>query len=437
MGIVVLNSLYPTYFRQPTRAKILVYIFMSNLTQYDIQQVFQFLQELNTVISLPDFPARLISTLRLIIESDFTLIAGTAPDLVGGIDHNSNNQDGDRTLASVLVANDFHLLSKTKISMSYFVQNPVTMHYLSTGDSSAHKLSDFLDEPDLYQRDALYGDFLKPLGMLDQMSLVITEQKQINQRYTDLDGNFINNLVIKITPSLVYLEEELPDLVIIIHRDRRNFSERDREILNLLSPHILQAYKNSQLISQIKQECEQLYQILDNTNSIVADRNGFKKFVTGPSEELIHKYFPVSAYEKDNLPETLRDWLTKKIANWSSDADLSAPIPPLRVIQDKHMLVIKLSIDAANDQYLLILEEQAPLELSFTLLQELGLSKRESEILNWIFHDKSNQQISEILSLSNRTVQKHCENIYNRLGVNSRAAAITQVLQKLGIAIFL
>jgi DNA-binding CsgD family transcriptional regulator len=408
----------------------------NSLTQYDVQQVFQFLQELNSVISLPDFPARLISILRLIIESDFTLIAGTDPDLVGRVDDNSNNQGDDRTLASVLVANDFHLLSKTKVSLPYFLQNPVTMHYLSTGDGSAHKISDFLNEPDMCQRDALYGDFLQPLGMLDQMSLVITDQKRSNQRYTNLAGDFINNLVIKTTPSSVYLKEALADLVIIIHRDRRNFSERDRDILNFLSPHILQAYKNSQLISQIKQECEQLHQVLDNTNTIGTDRNGFKKLVTGPAEELIRKYFPVSTYGKDNLPETIRNWLQKKIANWSSDADLSAPIPPLRVIQGKHLLVIRLSVDAANDQYLLTLEEQAPLELSFSLLQELGLSKRESEILHWIFHDKSNQQISEILNLSNRTVQKHCENIYDRLGVNSRAAAITQVLQKLGIAMF-
>jgi hypothetical protein len=263
----------------------------NSLTQYDVQQAFQFLQELNTVISLPDFPARLISILSLIIESDFTLIAGTDPNLVGRVDDNSNNQGGERTLASVLVANDFHLLSKTKISISYFSQNPVTMHYLSTGDSSAHKISDFLDQSDMCRRDALYGDFLQPLGMLDQMSLVITDQKQLNRRDTDLDGNSINNLVIKTTPSSVYLEEGLADLVIIIHRDRRNFSERDREILNLLSPHILQAYKNSQLISQIKQECEQLHQILDNTNSIVTDRNGFNKLVTGPAQELIRKYF--------------------------------------------------------------------------------------------------------------------------------------------------
>ncbi|MBW4657649.1 MAG: hypothetical protein KME15_03170 [Drouetiella hepatica Uher 2000/2452] len=409
---------------------------MQTLTPYDLQQVCQFLQQLNTIVHLSEFPTRLLSILSMVIESDFTLMAGTAADQVGSFKHNPNDQSGKKILASVLVANDTNMLTRTNISMSYFLQNPVTIHYLSTGDSRAHKISDFLNESEMYQREALYGEFLEPLGMLDQMSLVVTEQQPFTPKHTEFDRELINNWVVKLTPTSVCLDEELPDLVVIIHRDRRNFSERDREILNLLAPHILQAYKNSQMISQMQWEYKRLNQFLDQTSSIVINRDGSTKFVTERAEKLMRKYFSAAPYEKNSLPEMMKDWLQKRLANWAIGADLSAPTPLLRVIQDKHTLVVRLFIDSANDQYLLTLEEQAPLDLSFALLQKLGLSQRESEILHWIFRDKSNQQISEILHLSHRTVQKHCENIYDRLGVNNRSAAITQILQKLGIAMF-
>jgi DNA-binding CsgD family transcriptional regulator len=409
---------------------------MQTLTPYDLQQVFQFVQQLNTIICLSEFPSQLLSILPLVIESDFTLMAGTASNQVGSFAHHPHDSGSQKTLASVLATNDIALLSNTQLSISYFLQNPVTMHHMATGDSSAHKISDFLNEPEMYQCEALYGEFLKPLGMLDQMSLVVTEQQRNTPRYTGCDSELINNWIIKATPTSVYLEEELTDLVIVIHRDSRNFSERDREILNLLMPHILQAYKNSRMISQLQQNCEQLHQVLEQTSSIIIHRDGSIKFVTELAEKLMRKYFSTTTHEQRNLPEVVKNWLQKSMSDWVIGTDLSTPTPPLRVIQDKHTLVVRLSVDAMNDQYLLTLEEQAPLDLPFTLLQELGLSQRESEILHWIFRDKSNQQISEILNLSHRTVQKHCEHIYDRLGINSRAAAITQVLEKLGIAIF-
>jgi len=59
-----------------------------------------------------------------------------------------------------------------------------------------------------------------------------------------------------------------------------------------------------------------------------------------------------------------------------------------------------------------------------SLLQEsLGLTPRESEVLHWISKGKSNRDISEILSISPRTVNKHLEQIFIKLGVENRSAA--------------
>jgi DNA-binding CsgD family transcriptional regulator len=51
------------------------------------------------------------------------------------------------------------------------------------------------------------------------------------------------------------------------------------------------------------------------------------------------------------------------------------------------------------------------------------LTLRENEVLRWIADGKSNQQIAEILGISLGTVRKHIERIFDKLGVDNRAAA--------------
>lgn len=57
------------------------------------------------------------------------------------------------------------------------------------------------------------------------------------------------------------------------------------------------------------------------------------------------------------------------------------------------------------------------------LRQHFPLTARESEVLLWIAKGKSNRDIGEILGLSARTVNKHLEQIYVKLGVENRASA--------------
>ena len=57
------------------------------------------------------------------------------------------------------------------------------------------------------------------------------------------------------------------------------------------------------------------------------------------------------------------------------------------------------------------------------LREHFSLTARESEVLLWIARGKSNRDIGDILGLSARTVNKHLEQIYVKLGVENRASA--------------
>jgi DNA-binding NarL/FixJ family response regulator len=52
-----------------------------------------------------------------------------------------------------------------------------------------------------------------------------------------------------------------------------------------------------------------------------------------------------------------------------------------------------------------------------------GLTDREAEVLLWISRGKSNRQISEILGISPRTVNKHLEQVFEKMGIENRASA--------------
>lgn len=57
------------------------------------------------------------------------------------------------------------------------------------------------------------------------------------------------------------------------------------------------------------------------------------------------------------------------------------------------------------------------------LTNRLGLTSREAQVLLWVSYGKSNGDISEVLQISPRTVQKHLEHVYEKLGVETRSAA--------------
>jgi DNA-binding response OmpR family regulator/DNA-binding CsgD family transcriptional regulator len=75
------------------------------------------------------------------------------------------------------------------------------------------------------------------------------------------------------------------------------------------------------------------------------------------------------------------------------------------------------------DEFLYRLTESGGGQEEEFLRQYLSLTTREAEVLIWIARGKSNRDISDILGISPRTVNKHLEQIFTKLGVENRASA--------------
>ncbi len=60
------------------------------------------------------------------------------------------------------------------------------------------------------------------------------------------------------------------------------------------------------------------------------------------------------------------------------------------------------------------------------------LTQKEAEVLYWVIKGKTNKDIGDILGSSPRTVHKHLEHVFEKLGVETRTAAANLALAKTG-----
>jgi DNA-binding CsgD family transcriptional regulator len=63
------------------------------------------------------------------------------------------------------------------------------------------------------------------------------------------------------------------------------------------------------------------------------------------------------------------------------------------------------------------------------MLAALGLTAREADALAWLAQGKTNPEIAIILDIHAKTVSKHLERVYRKLGVETRTAAAAIAIQ--------
>jgi DNA-binding NarL/FixJ family response regulator len=83
------------------------------------------------------------------------------------------------------------------------------------------------------------------------------------------------------------------------------------------------------------------------------------------------------------------------------------------------------------EEVLLRIAPAQPTQEEERLRAHLPVTRREAEVLLWLSRGKSNRDIADILGLSPRTVNKHLEQIYAKLGIENRSSAVALTLRGL------
>jgi DNA-binding CsgD family transcriptional regulator len=200
-------------------------------------------------------------------------------------------------------------------------------------------------------------------------------------------------------------------------RETLDFDERVCRMFDLLVPHLAAVYRNAQAVGELGGQLASLREGLetDGRTAVLLGPRRCVREMSARAHDLLAAYFPTRWTDRSILPAPVDDWLRRH----EREISISPP-QPFSVERDGRRLTIQVLRDRGG--HLLLLSERK-LRIAPEDITSLGLSPRETEVLAWLAHGKSNAEIADTLGLSPATI-KHClERIYGKLDVGTRAAA--------------
>ena len=162
---------------------------------------------------------------------------------------------------------------------------------------------------------------------------------------------------------------------------------------------------------------------------IIVTRAWRVRLISNRAQRWLTKYFGRQALKEGTLPEPLQDWIKEQVRDLHIEKRKSpgykTGYKTVAVKTGGEQLAARLVSDSG--QRLLILTEQSA--STRPLVGDcFGLTLREREVLSWLAQGRTNKEIARLLSIRPRTVGKHLEHVYTKIGVESRTSAATFVL---------
>lgn len=167
---------------------------------------------------------------------------------------------------------------------------------------------------------------------------------------------------------------------------------------------------------------------LDATGRLMlaTDANGRLLWCTPLAERAITRFAPGWDRRDPALPAQLRGGVQRLLAQHDPSG------ASIRLEQPQGTVELVVIAQFRDDEVLIRLNELNPQQDVLRLQNGLNITQREAEVLLWISYGKSNSDISDVLTISPRTVQKHLERIYEKLGVETRSSAAAIAIRVIG-----
>ncbi len=151
---------------------------------------------------------------------------------------------------------------------------------------------------------------------------------------------------------------------------------------------------------------------------LAVDRSGKVLWSTPQAQKLLASDEGLDDGVWLDLPKPWLEWLEQV------HSGLAQPKTPLKAsLLRNEELRLQYMGKLGPDEFLLRLARDSASDSPKEFSKDLGLTSREGEVLSWLSKGKTNRDIAQILGLSPRTVDKHLEQIYAKLGVENRTAA--------------
>lgn len=145
------------------------------------------------------------------------------------------------------------------------------------------------------------------------------------------------------------------------------------------------------------------------------------------ARQLMQAYFGVSPGQ---IPELVLEWLRTE-SSFAANGREPRPLPVSRETDTgARQLVFALQQRTGDDDLLIVMREVSDAAIVDAMVQAFKLTLREAEVLYWVAKGKTNRDIGDILGSSPATVKKHLERVYVKLGVETRTAAASMVVNR-------
>jgi DNA-binding CsgD family transcriptional regulator len=273
--------------------------------------------------------------------------------------------------------------------------HPYFADAIRTPDEGTFRVSDFVSL-NAFHKTSVYNEFYKQFGGDSQITCAV--------RTSDT--------------SLVTCSILRPNL---------DFTDREYSLLKFLTPHLAAAFRNDRAMKQLANERRYLATAV-NRGVIVIDGEGAIVFINRIAEELLETYF--ADFVHNVLPDALQQHIEKDAANIQGKG-IYAPPQPFRIKRQQSELMVSSIFDGQMRELTLLFEERV--ERSPGELCCIGLTPREAEVLILMSRGKTDREIAILCAISVRTVQKHAEHLYVKLGVETRTAAVMAAMEKMDV----
>ncbi|MEB3289968.1 MAG: LuxR C-terminal-related transcriptional regulator [Leptolyngbya sp.] len=380
---------------------------MSSLTNSDWQGLNDFLKALYSPLGLEQFPKAILANVSSLIPGELSELASFSAD-----------RKQPPSFCTFPDLKPDAMAEQATLERQSFLLNLLANYYLLTFDGQAIAISELWTEEFLDEQGVSYSDFLKSTDLQDQLAICF---------------NLPDSL--KVLSKVDPFHRGKEHLCLIINRQYQDFAERDGLVLNLIRPHLQQAYERLIALHQAHDYLSQQRLATDLAGLIALSEDGQVQWISQKARAMLDRYLPPSPTSPmaHTLPDFLQQWVNRHLAMVLQIEEAYNLVEPLKLQRGNQRLSIFLSYHPKAAQLYLLLEEFTQESFSITSLQLLGLTKREAEVLFWITKDKTLVELGNLLGISERTAKKHLENIYKKFGVQTRLSAVMYALEHLGI----
>jgi DNA-binding response OmpR family regulator len=139
---------------------------------------------------------------------------------------------------------------------------------------------------------------------------------------------------------------------------------------------------------------------------------------------LLNAYF---ANPETVAPEELLNWVATAQRARADGRDA----PALLIAEGNKRLLASFHDQTGDDEWMLVLREDNDASAVESLIAAFRLTQREAEVLYWVVQGKTSNDIGDILGNSPRTVNKHLEHVFEKLGVETRTAAANLAMSRM------